>query len=144
MTKRPSLVGSARAAIHATTGKAPPETDPQAVAPTTPRPARRQREKPAAETIRIPVELEISAPSAGNGSAVPDAPLVIGPAAVFEELISFGGERLRRAVALGQALGQSRSPAEAIAAQAVFARETAAHYTAESYKLMRLASTFWT
>ncbi|HUK08085.1 MAG TPA: phasin family protein [Stellaceae bacterium] len=66
-----------------------------------------------------------------------------GMVAIFEELAIFGGERLDRTLATGQALSQCRNPVEAFAVQMQFACNTAAHYAAESLKLMRLASAAW-
>ena len=143
MAKRPSLVGSGRASLAAASGETPvePEAKPEAP-PTAARPTRRRRhEQPAAAPARA--EIAPETPSAGNGSHAAEERRFDGRAAIFQELMAFGGERLQRAVQLGQVLSQCRTPAEALAAQSEFARETAAHYAAASYKLMRLASAAW-
>jgi len=143
MAKRPSLVGSARAALDAAAGETPAEPVSQAEASES-RSALRRRVNPTAEATPVPTESMPEATSAGSESVAPEESRLRGPTALVREFMAFGGERLRRAIALGQVLGQCRSPAEAFAAQAEFARETVAHYAAESYQLMHLAGAGWT
>jgi len=135
MAERPSLLGTARASLAAATGEA---------LATPSLAARRQRhEKPAAESAPVAAELAAKAPGAGIGQERRNEPGFEGHAAIVQELMAFSGERLRRAAALAETLGRCRTPMEAIAAQSSFAREMAAHYTSESWKLMRLASAAW-
>jgi len=143
MAKRPSLLGTGRASLVAATGEAPPA--PEAEAPTMPprAPHRRRREKPAAEAAPAAAELAAEAPADAIRQEERDQPGFDGCAAFVRELMAFSGERLRRTAALAETFGRCRTPMEAIAAQSSFARETAAHYTSESWKLMRLASAAW-
>ena len=136
MAKRPSLLGSGRASLVAATGGKPAAAKADPPADSAGRARRPRPEKPLAESI--PTVIAATAKAAPS----PEPPLDR-HAALFAELLSFCGERLRRTVGLAETLGRCRTPIEAAAAQSAFALATVAHYAAESYKLTRMTSTAW-
>jgi len=151
MAKRPSLLGTGRDSLRAATSKTPVVREPAEEAPVVaaaevipPRqPRRRPRQPMATESTSESREVDARMKSAVGPFRPPYARQLGGMVAIFEELAIFGGERLDRTLATGQALSQCRNPVDALAVQMQFACNTAAHYAAESLKLMRLASAAW-
>jgi len=151
MAKRPSLRGTGREALIAATGEELPEPEHNehvtiaGAGPVAPeRSSRNEGDATVlAKSLTSANKSGVRASRPRNRSQLPVALWLRGVTAVVEELVAFGGERLRQTMAAGQALCKCRTPAETIGVQMEFVRKTTVHYGKESLKLVLLARSAW-